>query len=30
MNADDGPMLLVTERDITVKGIRLKKRNQPS
>ncbi len=25
--ADDGPMLLVTERDITVKGIRLKKRD---
>lgn len=26
---DEGPMLLVTERDITVKGIRLKKRNDP-
>ena len=24
--ADDGPTLLVTERDITVKGIRLKRR----
>ena len=26
---DEGPMLLVTERDITVKGIRLKKRKDP-
>jgi hypothetical protein len=27
--ADTGPMILVTERDIVVKGIRLKKRNVP-